>query len=167
MTERRKPSNDGLERIWDLLKSALLRGQVPLLAGHWESAAGVLVSNLFPEPPPGSFRGPGGNAEIMSIAQVVVQSPEKVETSSTELLSSEVWSPSLAVNRPLRLRLSPSIGKGARGGAWWPYSRDLSAEALDLVDPISRRRSTGFAASCTPPPIGTRPHVGSRRPTFS
>jgi hypothetical protein len=70
----------------------------------------------------------------MSIAQVVVQSPEQVETSSTELLSSQVWSPSLAVNRPLRLRLSPSIGKGALDGAWWPYSRDLSAEALDLVD---------------------------------
>jgi Family of unknown function (DUF5994) len=50
------------------------------------------------------------------------------------LLSSQVWSPSLAVNRPLRLRLSPSIGKGALDGAWWPYSRDLSAEALDLVD---------------------------------
>jgi hypothetical protein len=102
----------------------------------------------------------------MSIAQVVVQSPEQVEASSTELLSSQVLSPSLAVNRPLRLRLSPSIGKGALDGAWWPYSRDLSAEALDLVD-LSRRRSTGFAASCTPPPIGTRPHVGSRRPTFS
>jgi hypothetical protein len=43
MTERRKPSNDGLERIWDLLKSALLRGQVPLLAGTWESAAGVYL----------------------------------------------------------------------------------------------------------------------------
>jgi hypothetical protein len=33
MTERRKRSNHVLERIWDLLKSALLRGQVYLLAG--------------------------------------------------------------------------------------------------------------------------------------
>jgi hypothetical protein len=39
MTERLKPSNDGLERIWDLLKSALLRGQVSLFAGQWESAS--------------------------------------------------------------------------------------------------------------------------------
>jgi uncharacterized protein DUF5994 len=69
----------------------------------------------------------------MSIAQVVVQSPEQVETSSTELLSSQVWSPSLVVNRPLRLRLS-SIGQGALDGAWWPFSPDLTAEALDLVD---------------------------------
>ena len=70
----------------------------------------------------------------MSIAQMVVQCPEQVETSSTELLSSQVWSPSLVVNRPLRLRLSPSIGQGALDGAWWPFSRDLTAEALDLVD---------------------------------
>ena len=67
----------------------------------------------------------------MSIAQVVVQSPEQVETSSTELLSSQVWSPSLVVNRPLRLRLSPSIGQGALDGAWWPSSRDLTAEGLE------------------------------------
>jgi hypothetical protein len=77
----------------------------------------ILVSNLFPEPPPGSFRGPGGNAGIMPIAQVVVQSPEQV-ASSTELLSSEVWSPSLAVNRPLasgsllRLARVPWMGPG-------------------------------------------------------
>jgi hypothetical protein len=82
----------------------------------------------------GGSSSAGGNAEIMSIAQVVVQSTEQVETSSTELLSSQVLSPSLVVNRPLRLRLSPSIGKGALDGAWWPYSHDLSAEALDLVD---------------------------------
>ena len=67
----------------------------------------------------------------MSIARMVVQSPEQVETLSTELLSSQVWSPSLVVNRPLRLRLSPSIGRGALDGAWWPFSRDLTAEALD------------------------------------
>jgi hypothetical protein len=70
----------------------------------------------------------------MSIAQMVVQCPEQVETSSTELLSSQVWSPSLVVNRSLRLRLSPSIGKRALDGAWWPFSRDLTVEALDLVD---------------------------------
>jgi len=70
----------------------------------------------------------------MSIAQVVVQSPEQIETSSTELLTSQVWSPSLFVNRRLRLRLSPSIGQGVLDGAWWPFSRDLSAEVLDIVD---------------------------------
>jgi hypothetical protein len=53
----------------------------------------------------------------MSIGHVVLQCPEQVKTSSTELLSSQVWSPSLVVNRPLRLRLSPSIGKGALDGA--------------------------------------------------
>lgn len=71
---------------------------------------------------------------MMSIAQVVVQSPEQFEALSIELPSSQVWSPPKAVNRPLRLRLSPSIGQGALDGAWWPFSRDLTAEALDLVD---------------------------------
>ena len=65
------------------------------------------------------------------MAQVVVQPPEQVETSSTKLLSSQVWSPSLVVNRPVCLRLSPSIGQGALDGASWPSSRDLTAKALD------------------------------------
>ena len=43
MTERRKRSNHVLERIWDLLKSALLRCQVSLLAGTWESAGRVYL----------------------------------------------------------------------------------------------------------------------------
>jgi hypothetical protein len=36
--------------------------------------------------------------------------------------------------RPLRLRLSTSIGHGVLDGAWWPYTRDLAREAVDLVD---------------------------------
>jgi hypothetical protein len=40
----------------------------------------------------------------------------------------------LNLRRPLRLRLSPSIGRGVLDGAWWPYSRDLATEAVDLVD---------------------------------
>ena len=35
---------------------------------------------------------------------------------------------------PLRLQLSTSIGRGALDGAWWPYSRDLAVEAVELVD---------------------------------
>lgn len=42
--------------------------------------------------------------------------------------------PSFALHGGLRLRLSPSIGQGALDGAWWPYSRDLAVEAVDLVD---------------------------------
>jgi hypothetical protein len=38
------------------------------------------------------------------------------------------------VDGALRLRLSPLIGRGALDGAWWPRSRDLSVEAVDLVD---------------------------------
>jgi Family of unknown function (DUF5994) len=39
----------------------------------------------------------------------------------------------------LRLQLAPSLGRGALDGAWWPYSRDLRTEALDLVNhfPVS------------------------------
>ena len=36
--------------------------------------------------------------------------------------------------RTLRLMLSPAIGQGALDGAWWPHSRDLRVEALDLVN---------------------------------
>jgi hypothetical protein len=96
----------------------------------------------------------------MPIAQVVVQSPEQVETSSTELLSSQVWSPSLVVNRPLRLRLSPSIGQGALDGAWWPFSRDLTAEAVGpgepfpgVVRPDSQRRVLHPDWDAAPPRI--------------
>ncbi|MGZ4438513.1 MAG: DUF5994 family protein [Nocardioides sp.] len=36
--------------------------------------------------------------------------------------------------QPLRLVLSPSPGRGAVDGAWWPRSQDLGAELVDLVD---------------------------------
>lgn len=34
----------------------------------------------------------------------------------------------------LRLTLSPSFGRGALDGAWWPRSDDLSGEVANLVD---------------------------------
>jgi Family of unknown function (DUF5994) len=34
----------------------------------------------------------------------------------------------------LRLQLAASFGRGALDGAWWPYSRDLRTEVLDLVN---------------------------------
>lgn len=42
--------------------------------------------------------------------------------------------PSRSLDCVLRLRLSPSIGRGALDGAWWPYSRDLATEAVHLAD---------------------------------
>jgi hypothetical protein len=38
-----------------------------------------------------------------------------------------------AGDRQLRLLLSPSIGRGALDGAWWPYGHDLRAEAVGLA----------------------------------
>lgn len=35
---------------------------------------------------------------------------------------------------PLRLALDASPPPGSPEGAWWPWSRDLAAEAADLVD---------------------------------
>jgi hypothetical protein len=67
---------------------------------------------------------------IMSVATAVQTEaaapavlPDPLEDGST---TEEIW--------PLRLRLSSDIGRGALDGGWWPYSRDLAAEALDLVD---------------------------------
>ena len=69
----------------------------------------------------------------MSIAQVAA-SPDQVGPSATRLLKS-TSSPQVELRRgPLRLRLSPEIGRGALDGAWWPHSRDLATEAVDLVD---------------------------------
>jgi hypothetical protein len=34
---------------------------------------------------------------------------------------------------PLRLQLSPEIGRMPVDGAWWPYGHDLAVEVLDLV----------------------------------
>jgi uncharacterized protein DUF5994 len=36
--------------------------------------------------------------------------------------------------RPLRLQLTPEIGRGTLDGAWWPYGRDLAVEVLALVE---------------------------------
>lgn len=36
--------------------------------------------------------------------------------------------------QPLRLTLAPDAGAGSVDGAWWPHSRDLGAEVVELVD---------------------------------
>ncbi len=43
-------------------------------------------------------------------------------------------SKTLPVREPLRLRLRNPTGAEHVDGAWWPQSRDLQAEAADLVD---------------------------------
>jgi len=48
--------------------------------------------------------------------------------------SSDRLPPASARRGPLRLRLNESPERGAADGAWWPRSRDLQAEAADLVD---------------------------------
>jgi hypothetical protein len=40
----------------------------------------------------------------------------------------------VAEHAPLRLRLSPPGGDRPLNGAWWPRSRDLTAEVTDLVE---------------------------------
>ena len=68
----------------------------------------------------------------MSSTQLVMHEPR--HDVSVAKPNSQVLSPSPAVQPPIRLRLSPSIGKGALDGAWWPHSRDLTVEAVDLAD---------------------------------
>jgi hypothetical protein len=46
--------------------------------------------------------------------------------------------------QPLRLQLAASIGRGTLDGAWWPHSRDLAVEAVQLVD----RFPAGFDRIC-------------------
>lgn len=44
-----------------------------------------------------------------------------------------------AVRVDLRIRLDNSFSSGPLDGAWWPQSRDLQAEAADLVDHFPHR----------------------------
>ena len=71
-----------------------------------------------------------------------------------------------------RLQLSASIGRGALDGAWWPYSRDLAVEAVDLVDHfpagfdrichLAYSTRTGmWAAEGSPPPKASSGSVRS------
>jgi hypothetical protein len=78
---------------------------------------------------------------MMSLS-VLARPSEQVE-SSTKPVGSGLARSSV-LDRALRLRLSTSIGRGALDGAWWPYSRDLAAEAVDLVDHFP----TGFDRIC-------------------
>ena len=65
---------------------------------------------------------------------------------------------------PLRLQLSASIGRGALDGAWWPYSRDLAIEAVDLVDhfPAGFDRICHVAHSTQDGDAGRRKHRHQR-----
>ncbi|WP_156821101.1 DUF5994 family protein [Microlunatus phosphovorus] len=55
-------------------------------------------------------------------------------TPSRRTVAAPPTTTALPGERPLRLRLKPSTGSGAVDGAWWPYSRDLVPEVLDLVN---------------------------------
>ncbi len=48
--------------------------------------------------------------------------------------SPTIHSTAPTVREPLRLRLGHPTGANHVDGAWWPQSRDLQAEAADLVD---------------------------------
>lgn len=83
------------------------------------------------------------------------------------------------VPRPLRLLLGMEIGRGPVDGAWWPFSRDLAIEVLDLANQLPprlgrlsrviysppdwqlnhRRRIPGGGASVS---IGSSPRVGAQ-----
>ena len=74
---------------------------------------------------------PGGGVDVISRARITA-APRQDDVSAE--LVNHLVDPSRA-DGPLRLRLAPSPhGRGALDGGWWPYSRDLAAEAMDLVD---------------------------------
>lgn len=52
---------------------------------------------------------------------------------------------------PLRLRLSPTPGKGPVDGGWWPQSRDLAIELADLVDHFPPDHGRVVRAIYSPP----------------
>ena len=85
------------------------------------------------QPPTRTLPRTGGIAAVMSVSQLAARLNDR--TSPTAVTRPD-HSPSdtLAEKHPLRLQLSASIGRGALDGAWWPYSRDLTLEAVDLVD---------------------------------
>ena len=75
----------------------------------------------------------------MSMTPVVaipdqVASPDQGDALATQVPESSSSPQGHSSGRPVRLRMSSAIGRGALDGAWWPYSRDLAAEAVDLVD---------------------------------
>jgi uncharacterized protein DUF5994 len=75
--------------------------------------------------------GSAGSADLVSLARITAAPPQ--DDAWAELVPLPVAS--TRADRPLRLRLAPSPhGRGALDGGWWPYSRDLAAEATDLVD---------------------------------
>jgi hypothetical protein len=69
----------------------------------------------------------------MSLAQLTL--PRKHDATSPEVHPPSGRPSPSATNGPLRLKPSPSsMGRGRLDGGWWPYHRDVAAEAMDLVD---------------------------------
>jgi hypothetical protein len=58
----------------------------------------------------------------------------------------------------VRLRLSPTPGKSALDGAWWPQSRDLAFELADLVDHLPAEHGRVHRALYSRPDWDTEPH---------
>lgn len=71
-------------------------------------------------------------ADIMPIAPELAYAP--VEDPAPEARPAPPWPPASAADRPLRLHLTSSVGDGVLDGAWWPHSRDLAKESVELVD---------------------------------
>lgn len=51
----------------------------------------------------------------------------------------------------LRLTMGATAGKDRLDGGWWPYSRDLSIELVDLVDSFPSRYGRILRATCSAP----------------
>lgn len=58
---------------------------------------------------------------------------------------------------PVRLRLSQHAGKDLLDGGWWPRSRDLTVELVDLVDQFPPHLGRITRALVSPPDWGPRP----------
>lgn len=59
----------------------------------------------------------------------------------------------------LRLALSPSPGRGALDGGWWPQSRDLEFELADLVDHLPAEVGRVQRVLYARPDWDTQPHT--------
>jgi Family of unknown function (DUF5994) len=72
--------------------------------------------------------------------------------------------PSGHVRVPLRLQLNQAMGNGTQDGTWWPQSRDLPCELLDLVDNFPPQYGRVHRVACSRPDWNTAPHrVRARR----
>ena len=65
--------------------------------------------------------------------------------------------PSGHVRLPLRLQLNQAMGNGTQDGTWWPQSRDLPRELLDLVDNFPPQYGHVHRVACSRPDWNTAP----------